>query len=124
MRSCRSGPPARGRSASRLQDEDARSARALKARPFEHAGAAAEQTRILEALRETRGNISQAADRLGVTRNILRYRLKKYGLQATADTTEPPAEPVNPTLESAPTPRAAYVQWERRHVALLRADLV
>jgi tetratricopeptide (TPR) repeat protein/transposase-like protein len=85
-----------------------------------------EQARILEALRETRGNISRAADRLGVTRNILRYRLKKYGLDVSFGTTEPlaPAQPVSPMAEPARAPRTAHVQWERRHVALLWVDLV
>src|SRR3989454_2407104 len=75
------GPP-RGRPASRPPDDHARPARAApKATSLEHAVGEVEQARILQALHETRGNISQAADRLGVTRNILRYRLKKYGLQ-------------------------------------------
>ena len=34
-----------------------------------------ERRRILEALRDTRWNISRAATRLGVTRNILRYQI-------------------------------------------------
>jgi DNA-binding NtrC family response regulator/tetratricopeptide (TPR) repeat protein len=85
-----------------------------------------EQARIFEALRETRGNISRAADRLGVTRNILRYRLKKYGLGVSFGTTEPlaPAQPVSPMAEPTRAPRTAHVQWERRHVALLWVDLV
>src|SRR3989454_11281918 len=51
-----------------------------------------ERRHILEALHETRWNISRAASRLGVTRNILRYRVQKYGLQlppTTAELTEP-----------------------------------
>src|SRR5438034_815008 len=77
-------------------------------------------------LHETRWNISRAASRLGVTRNILRYRVQKYGLRpppTTAeltDTTDGARRAVQPTTGRGPV----KVQWERRHVALLRADLV
>ena len=85
-----------------------------------------ERARILEVLHQTRWNISHAADRLGVTRNTLRYRLQKYGLRSSAGTAEPttPAEPMNSTVEPATAPRPPTLQWEHRHVALLRADLV
>jgi DNA-binding protein Fis len=36
---------------------------------------------IEQALRESGGNQTQAAQRLGVSRDTLRYRLKKYGIQ-------------------------------------------
>ena len=85
-----------------------------------------ERRHILEALRETRWNISRAASRLGVTRNILRYRLQKYGLRSPAGTAEPPtpAEPMSLTVDSTTAPKPVTVQWEHRHVALLRADFV
>src|SRR6266705_3431016 len=85
-----------------------------------------ERRHILEALRETRWNISRAANRLGVTRNILRYRLQKYGLRSPAGTAEPttPAEPMSLTVDSTTAPKPVTVQWEHRHVALLRVDLV
>src|SRR5438094_7768868 len=108
----------RGRPASRPPDDHARPARAApKATSLEHAVGEVEQARILQALHETRGNISQAADRLGVTRNILRYRLKKYGLRATSGTAEPPtqAEPVSHPLEPARVAGPAHGQWGRRH---------
>ena len=117
----------RGRPASPLPDGYARpSGTAHKATSLEHAVGEVEKARILQALHETRGNISQAADRLGVTRAILRYRLKKYGLQATSGTSEPPiqTEPVSHPLEPTRVARTAHVHWERRHIALLRADLV
>jgi tetratricopeptide (TPR) repeat protein len=85
-----------------------------------------ERRHIVEALHETRWNISRAANRLGVTRDVLRYRVQKYGLQlppATAAPTEPtdgPHHAVPPTTGRGPV----NLQWERRHVALLRADLV
>jgi len=85
-----------------------------------------ERRHIVEALHETRWNVSRAANRLGVTRDVLRYRVQKYGLQlppATAEPTEPTDgrhHAVPPTTGRGPV----NLQWERRHVALLRADLV
>src|SRR5881397_3529096 len=85
-----------------------------------------ERARILEALHKTRWNISRAASRLGVTRHILRYRLRKYGLRSPAEATEPtiPAEPESLTVEPTTASRPVNVQWDRRHVAMLRADIV
>ena len=40
-----------------------------------------EKAMIEQALRESGGNQTQAAQRLGVSRDTLRYRLKKYGIQ-------------------------------------------
>jgi DNA-binding NtrC family response regulator len=40
-----------------------------------------ERTMIEQALREAGGNQTRAAQRLGITRDTLRYRLKKFGLQ-------------------------------------------
>ncbi|HEY7841768.1 MAG TPA: helix-turn-helix domain-containing protein, partial [Gammaproteobacteria bacterium] len=40
----------------------------------------AELTLIRRALKETDGNVSRAARRLGITRMALRYRIKKHGL--------------------------------------------
>ena len=43
---------------------------------------AGERAALEDALRETDWNISRAAERLGITRNTIRYRMEKYGLQA------------------------------------------
>jgi two-component system, NtrC family, response regulator AtoC len=40
-----------------------------------------EKSIIEQALREANGNQTQAAQRLGVSRDTLRYRLKKFGIQ-------------------------------------------
>lgn len=40
----------------------------------------AERLLIVNALRETGGNVSESARRLGVTRMVLRYRIQKLGL--------------------------------------------
>jgi len=85
-----------------------------------------ERRRILEALHETRWNISRAASRLGVTRNILRYRVQKYGLRpppTTAELTEP-TDATRPGSAPMTGRGPVNVQWGRRHVALLRVDLV
>jgi DNA-binding NtrC family response regulator len=39
-----------------------------------------EKTMLEQALRETGGNQTRAAQRLGISRDTLRYRLKKYGI--------------------------------------------
>jgi transcriptional regulator with PAS, ATPase and Fis domain len=40
-----------------------------------------ERTMIERAMREAGGNQTKAAQRLGITRDTLRYRLKKFGIQ-------------------------------------------
>jgi two-component system response regulator HydG len=40
-----------------------------------------ERTLIERAMREAGGNQTKAAQRLGITRDTLRYRLKKFGIQ-------------------------------------------
>ncbi len=46
---------------------------------------AAERRLIVEALRDARDNVSEAARRLGVSRMTLRYRMEKYALKGDAD---------------------------------------
>ena len=77
-----------------------------------------ERAPIIEALRITGGNISRAAEQLGVTRNTLRYRMAKLGFPAHVRA----AVPVDAVTATSATP-AVRLTWERRHVALLRADL-
>jgi DNA-binding protein Fis len=40
-----------------------------------------ERSIIERAMRESGGNQTRAAQRLGITRDTLRYRLKKFGIQ-------------------------------------------
>ena len=42
----------------------------------------AERELIAGALREAKGNASEAARKLGVTRMALRYRIEKHGIRA------------------------------------------
>ncbi len=99
----------------------------------EEAGRSGERDRLLDALRETSWNISQAAARLGLSRNTLRYRIEKHRLQApVVARTAAPARPspvsprVSPEVSAAPAvppPLPVVVRWERRHVTLLGAVL-
>jgi DNA-binding NtrC family response regulator len=54
-------------------------------RPFLSSIEQAECRLIEEALKRSGGNISEAARGLGITRNTLRYRLRKYGLDGGGD---------------------------------------
>jgi len=40
-----------------------------------------ERDLLVRALEQTRGNVTQAARLLGVTRDTLRYRIEKYNVQ-------------------------------------------
>jgi DNA-binding NtrC family response regulator/tetratricopeptide (TPR) repeat protein len=85
--------------------------------PIDETVAAVERDQLLEALASERGNVTRAARRLGLTRNTLRYRLRKHGL-APAELGETAAErPPEPVLNGA-------IRWERRRVTCLRLLLV
>lgn len=89
-----------------------------------------ERQQLLSALEETHWNISFAADRLGVPRNTLRYRMARYGLR-------PPGSPPRrgKTIESdrmlptslenaaAEGTLGEVRREERRHIAWLKAVL-
>src|SRR5262245_50942266 len=83
----------------------------------------AQRRRLVTTLEKTGWNISLAAARLGVARSTVYARLERYGLRS-----EPPrhttASPLRP-VEGSPVPRSddAPLEWERRSLALLRADL-
>jgi transcriptional regulator with AAA-type ATPase domain/tetratricopeptide (TPR) repeat protein len=88
-----------------------------------------ERERLLEALRQTDGNVSRAATWLNVSRNTLRYRMEKHGLGPAASQA-PQRSPVRteiaetPAATSLPKPLPPVVRWERRHLAMLRAALI
>lgn len=84
-----------------------------------------ERARLLEVLRAAGWNISHAADRLGIPRNTLRYRLERHGLAADGLAERrrggrPPRRP-RPVAPAAVTPDAR--QWQAR-VTLLQVRLV
>jgi DNA-binding NtrC family response regulator/tetratricopeptide (TPR) repeat protein len=100
-----------------------------------------ERAHLVEALRETAGNVTRAAARLGISRDTLRYRMAKHDLGRTespgapargrrlrpapvaadalplAAETEPRA---GPAAESA---ASLAVRWEGRRLAFLRSAL-
>ena len=99
--------------------------------PLRDAMELAERERLLHALRETDWNVSQAAARLGVGRNTIRYRISKFGLRP-GDEAEPARRPggESPKDEPAPSrpvdtgaPPRATVRWEQRRLTLLYAAL-
>ncbi|MFQ5945375.1 MAG: sigma 54-interacting transcriptional regulator [Anaerolineae bacterium] len=94
---------------------------------------------LLRALHDTNWNLAVAAARLGIARNTLKARMRKYGLRPGAPSlsssrrarvpTEPPA-PVPASASGVPATlpaefeRPPGIRWERRHLTLLRAALV
>jgi DNA-binding NtrC family response regulator/tetratricopeptide (TPR) repeat protein len=83
--------------------------------PIDDAVAALEREHLRQALAAAGGNVTRAAQRLGLTRNTLRYRLRKHGL-AASDGGPVASTPVRPTAGSP-------ARWERRRVAFLRITL-
>ena len=83
---------------------------------------ALERERLLEALRDTGHNLSQAADRLGMKRNTFRYRLERLGLldRLKAPSGRAAATAAATAETSAPT----STRWEPRRLALLRIEAV
>ena len=101
-----------------------------------------ERAHLVEALRETAGNVTRAAARLGISRDTLRYRMAKHEL-GRKETPRPPARGRGPRPEpgaadgsphsAEAAPRAApaaetaaplAVRWEGRLLAFLRSTLV
>ena len=105
----------------------------------------AERAALEEALRTTDWNISRAAERLGITRNTIRYRMEKYGLRPDAararqgrsrrettagsgvppePLTEPtPSVPARPDPTAAPEPMVVHPSLEMRRLTVLRAHV-
>ena len=104
-----------------------------------------ERAHLVEALRQTGGNVTRAAARLGISRDTLRYRMEKHGLtregperpprQRTpgphrpAPVQEPPPAPATPREPAAGTAAietgaSLAVRWEGRKLAFLRSALI
>src|SRR4029077_5674673 len=71
-----------------------------------------EREQVLVALLETKWNISFAADRLGMPRNTLRYRMARYGLRSEGPSprrrkTSRSDEPDSARLAPNKSPRSA-----------------
>jgi tetratricopeptide (TPR) repeat protein len=103
-----------------------------------------ERAHLVEALRQTRGNVTRAAARLGISRDTLRYRMAKHGLgreesgraartrgrtarPGRSEADAPPAafETVPPRESTAPAEAGASlaVRWESRRLTFLRTAL-
>jgi transcriptional regulator with AAA-type ATPase domain/tetratricopeptide (TPR) repeat protein len=99
--------------------------------PARDTGDREERDRLLEAMQETEWNVSRAAVRLRISRNMLRYRLTKYGIKpqrgaaAAPEATAREAAPAAPAQALAPEVSLplAGVRWERRRLTLLYAVL-
>jgi DNA-binding NtrC family response regulator/tetratricopeptide (TPR) repeat protein len=87
-----------------------------------------ERARLLDALEASGGNITRAAERLGLPRNTLRYRLDRHGLALDAGSARrrggrPPGAPPRPDSPAPTAPPASPVAEPRRltllHVALV-----
>jgi DNA-binding NtrC family response regulator/tetratricopeptide (TPR) repeat protein len=85
--------------------------------------------RIREALRQCKGNISRAANLLGVTRNRLRYGIEKHQLRhektpVPPQTARAAARPIAERRgvldgDAGGSPTLSNFRWEQRHLALL-----
>jgi DNA-binding NtrC family response regulator/class 3 adenylate cyclase len=81
------------------------------------------RARVEQALNEARGNISAAAERLGVPRSTLRYQLERFGLtQGGMGRARRRTVPATPPLSERVLVRARTVEGERRQVTVLFAD--
>jgi DNA-binding NtrC family response regulator/tetratricopeptide (TPR) repeat protein len=107
-----------------------------------------ERAHLVEALRQTAGNVTRAAARLGISRDTLRYRMTKHGLGRDETERATPPRSRTPRPDHAETPRAAApvetaasrgpasaapgvetvaplaVRWEGRRLAFLRSGVV
>src|SRR5262245_23407017 len=90
-----------------------------------------ERARLLDALEACGGNITRAAERLGIPRNTLRYRLDRHGLaldmaSARRRGGRPPGSSVRPEKPDRPlalSPPAEPVR-ESRRLTLLYATII
>jgi DNA-binding NtrC family response regulator/tetratricopeptide (TPR) repeat protein len=77
---------------------------------------------IEAALRANGGNIRRTAVALGISRNTLRARMDKYGLR-DQDGVPRSAALSAPLRTSQTTEASGPAEWERRHLAFLRAKV-
>jgi tetratricopeptide (TPR) repeat protein len=84
------------------------------------ADAEADRTRLVEALRATKWNLSRAAALLGVPRNTLRYRMEKLGLGQRSASSRPAVGSPDAAVPTDTLPPPG-LRWEPRRIALLGA---
>jgi transcriptional regulator with AAA-type ATPase domain/tetratricopeptide (TPR) repeat protein len=85
---------------------------------------------LRSALTQTGWNITRTAILLGISRNTLRARIRKFGLQGDAPPT-PAAAPITAPVRPepprpGPPPEATptRIRWERRRVTFLQAEIL
>jgi DNA-binding NtrC family response regulator/tetratricopeptide (TPR) repeat protein len=85
-----------------------------------------ERAELLDALRQTSWNVSAAAERLGLTRNTLRYRMQSLGLEADRPAPRTRrAEPADTAPRGEPPDAPPdEVDGVRRHLSFLAVSLV
>jgi DNA-binding NtrC family response regulator/predicted ATPase len=83
-----------------------------------------DETRIREAIAATGGNVVQAARRLGLSRNALRYRMTRYGIgQRSAGRRPSRVAGMADAGPVEPPPEMASALWEKKPVAVLAIEL-
>jgi DNA-binding NtrC family response regulator/tetratricopeptide (TPR) repeat protein len=88
-----------------------------------------EREHLLDALRRTNWNITRAAERLGISRDKLRYRITRYRLRSEALACPAARAPLGPGLPVPAEPRPltptvnAAMRWESQRLTLLYAAL-
>ena len=83
---------------------------------------------LLAALTQTGWNISRTAALLDISRNTVRARIERYGLRTGAAPApaapRPVAEAMPVRVAAGPSPAPTRIRWERRRIALLKAELI
>jgi tetratricopeptide (TPR) repeat protein len=79
-----------------------------------------EPARVAQALRQTQGNVVQAARVLGLSRKALRYRMRRYGLARLGDEGQDAGTSVQRDPGDAVVPTSA---WEQKPVAVLALEV-
>jgi DNA-binding NtrC family response regulator/tetratricopeptide (TPR) repeat protein len=95
-------------------------------RAIARAEAELERDHLVEALRTERWNLSRAADRLGLPRNTLRYRMEKHGLLAPKSGGRPRSEaptPMAPAADALAVAAAPVSEGAPQRVAFLQVRL-
>ncbi len=91
---------------------------------------ASERERLMATLRGSRWNVTHAAERLGLSRNTMRYRIQRHGLRpdrpvprrrrVRAPGETPPAAAPAPPPATVESPGARPIRWDHSWVALIR----
>ena len=106
-----------------LQGEDARAGGPGPRSATATTSDEAQREHLLAALEQMGWNISHTAARLGIARNTVYARLEKFGLRPDLPRKAAPGPPEPVAPAAVPPAPDTGMQWERRSIALLRAEL-